>query len=203
MNLQKICMKFNHLMQKGNVNVALRLMINNMSNGILQLIDETLHLLHTKHAEMQNSHEEVLLQGPIKEIHPVVYKANSETLISKVASKAKCGCGPSECDPENWLRILVSKSFAFSSLDLRKFFANLTRILCTKNFNTLINAVGNCLIPLNKNPWIRPIGVGGVIHRIAGKFIMAIAKKVVQETPGSLQVCSGQDAGAEAANHAM
>ena len=118
MNLQKIYMKFNHLMQKGNVSGALRLLINNMSNGILKLIDETLHLLHTKHPEMQNSHEEVLLQGPIKQIHPVVYKANSETLISTAASKTKCGCGPSGCDPENWLRILVSKSFESSSLDL-------------------------------------------------------------------------------------
>ena len=80
---------------------------------------------------------------------------------------------------------------------------NFTRILWTKNFNTSINAVGNCLIPLNKNPWIRPIGVRGVFHRIAGKVITDIAKKVVQQAPGSLQVYAGQDAGAEAANHAM
>ena len=35
-----------------------------MSNGILPLTDETLHLLRTKHQEMQSAHEEVLLQGP-------------------------------------------------------------------------------------------------------------------------------------------
>ena len=44
MNLQKISMKFKHLMQKGNVNGALNLLIKNMSNGILPLTDETLHL---------------------------------------------------------------------------------------------------------------------------------------------------------------
>ena len=43
MNLQKISMKFKHLMQKGNVNGALNLLIKNMSNGILPLTDETLH----------------------------------------------------------------------------------------------------------------------------------------------------------------
>ena len=50
-------MKFKHLMQKGNVNGALKLLTNNMSNGILPLTDETLHLLRTKHPEMQNAHE--------------------------------------------------------------------------------------------------------------------------------------------------
>ena len=45
-------------MQKGNVNGGLKLLINNMSNGILPLTDETLHLLRTEHPEMQNAHEE-------------------------------------------------------------------------------------------------------------------------------------------------
>ena len=42
-----------------------------------------------------------------------------------------------------------------------------------------------------------------VIRRIAGKVKMNVAKKVVQQAPGSLQVCAGQDAGAEAANRAI
>ena len=42
-----------------------------MSNGILPLTDETLHLLRTKHQEMKSAHEEVLLQGPIKQVYPV------------------------------------------------------------------------------------------------------------------------------------
>ena len=36
-------------MQKGNVICTLRLLTNNMSNGILPLLDETLKLLQTKH----------------------------------------------------------------------------------------------------------------------------------------------------------
>ena len=53
-------------MQKGNVNGALKLLTNNMSNGIIPLTEETFHLLRTKHPEMQNAYEEVLLQGPMK-----------------------------------------------------------------------------------------------------------------------------------------
>ena len=80
-----------HLMQKVSVSGALQLLINNMSNGILSSTDETLYLLHTKHPEMQNSHELVLLQGPIKQFHPIVYKAIDVTLISKAALKIKDG----------------------------------------------------------------------------------------------------------------
>ena len=101
MNLRKISMKIKHLMQKGSVNGALRLLANDTSNGILPLADETLHLLHTIHPEMENAHEEVLLQGPIKQVHPVVYEAIDEALISKPVLKTKCGCGLSGFDAEN------------------------------------------------------------------------------------------------------
>ena len=55
MNLQKISMKFKHLMQKGNVNGALKLLTNDMSNGILPLTDEIVHLSRTRHPEMKNA----------------------------------------------------------------------------------------------------------------------------------------------------
>ena len=112
---------------------------------------------------------------------------NKFILSFKTALKTKGGCGPSGFDAENWRGILVSKSFGSSSLDLRKSFANFTRTLCTRNLNTSINDAGdtlesfiaNRLIPLNKNFEIRPIGVGEVIRRIAGKVIMDIVKKDV------------------------
>ena len=141
-----------------------------MSNGILPLTDETLHLLRTKHQEMQSTHEEVLLQGPIKQVHPVFDEAIDEALISKAALKTKGGCGPSGFDAENRLRTLVSKSIGSSSLDLRKSFANFTRTLSNRNLDTSINDVEafitNHLITLNKNPGIRQIGVGEVNRRI-------------------------------------
>ena len=40
MNLQKLSMKFKHLMQKENVNGALKLLTSNISNGISPLTDE-------------------------------------------------------------------------------------------------------------------------------------------------------------------
>ena len=51
-------------MQKSNVNGALCILTNNMSNRILPLSDETLKILYLKHPEAQQAHHEVILQGP-------------------------------------------------------------------------------------------------------------------------------------------
>ena len=71
----------------------------------------------------------------MKQVHPVVYEAIDEAQISKAVLKTKGGCGLSGFDAENWRRILVSKSFGSSSLDLRKLFANFARTLFTRNLN--------------------------------------------------------------------
>ena len=59
------------------------------------------------------------------------------------------------------------------------------------------------MIPFNKNPDLRPIEVGEVLRRISGKVVMMISKQDVMKAAGSLQVCAGLEAGAEAAIHAV
>ena len=59
------------------------------------------------------------------------------------------------------------------------------------------------LIPLDKNPGLRPIGVGEVLRRIAGKVVMKVVKEDIKKAVGCLQLCAGQEAGCEAAIHAM
>ena len=44
------------------------------------------------------------------------------------------------------------------------------------------------MIPLKKNPGLRPIGVGEVLRRIAGKAIMRISKNDVIRSVGPLQL---------------
>ena len=60
-----------------------------------------------------------------------------------------------------------------------------------------------CLVPLDKCPGVRPVGTGEVVHRIVGKAVMKVVKRNIQEAFGSIQLCSGQDAGCETAVHAM
>ena len=59
------------------------------------------------------------------------------------------------------------------------------------------------LIPLNKCPGVRPIGIGEVVRRIIGKAALKTTKQDLQNAVGSLQLCAGQNAGCEAAVHAM
>ena len=59
------------------------------------------------------------------------------------------------------------------------------------------------LIALDKCPGIRPIGVGETSRRIIGKAILSALMPDIQESTGSLQLCADQQAGCEAAVHAM
>ena len=59
------------------------------------------------------------------------------------------------------------------------------------------------LIPLNKNPGLRPIGIGEVLRRIAGKVVATHFRTKIVISVGSLQVCAGQEAGCESIIHAM
>ena len=56
---------------------------------------------------------------------------------------------------------------------------------------------------MNKNPGVRPIGVGEVLRRIVGKAIMAVVRDDVLLATGTLQLCGGHEARLEAAVHAM
>ena len=126
--------KFKQLMPKSNLNVALRLLTNNMSNGIIPLSDETLQILSLKYPEAQQAYHEAKLQGPKRQIHSIVYEDIGEDLVKKAAIKSK-GCGPSGLDADNWRRILVSNQFGSSPLDLRTSLANFVKRLCYKDMH--------------------------------------------------------------------
>ena len=63
------------------------------------------------------------------------------------------------------------------------------------------------LIPLDKNPGIRPIGIGEVPRRIIAKSVLRVVREDIQEAVGPLQTCAGYEtgyeAGCEAAVHAL
>jgi hypothetical protein len=107
-------------------------------------------------------------------------------------------------------RIIISKNFGQESANLRSSLALMARKLCTDEVvsegasqeNTLEAYTACRLIPLDKNPGVRPIGIGETIRRIIGKAILQVVRKDVVESAGSLQLCAGQPGGCEAAVHA-
>ena len=49
------------------------------------------------------------------------------------------------------------------------------------------------LIPLNKNPGLRPIGVGEVLRRVMGKVVMSTLSEDVTTVSSDAQMCGCSD----------
>ena len=200
----KISRKFAKLMTRGKVNSAMRLLTNNMKNGILPLTDETLAILRQKHPKSTEPDPYVLLadERP-QQIHPVFFDQINVETIRNAALRTNGGSGPSNLDSEGWRRMLLSNSFGDSSESLCQSISRVARKMCTERSDSIDAFLACRLIPLDKNPGLRPIGVGEVLRRIIGKAVMSTTKEHVKKSVGSLQVCAGQEAGCEAAIHAM
>ena len=108
--------------------------------------------------------------------------------------------GLSCLDSYAWRRIC--SSFGSASNDISSALAAVGRRLCSSfvNPDSISALVAYRLIPLNKCPGVRPIGVGEVPRRIIAKAILHTFGKDIEE---SLQVRTGQACGCEAAVHAM
>ena len=59
------------------------------------------------------------------------------------------------------------------------------------------------LLPLDKDPGLRPIGIGEVLRRILGKAVTSVLRGDLQDCAGSQQLCVGQDGGVEANIHGL
>ena len=81
----------------------------------------------------------------------------------------------------------------------------MARLLAAEYFdpNALEAFVACRLIPLDKNPGVRPIGISEVTRRVVGKCINWVLRKDIQQAAGPLQVATGLQGGTEAAIHSM
>ena len=86
MIIEKILSKSKQVMGEGNVNGALGLLTNNMSNGTLPLSNNTLLLLHVKYPEQQEVHNEALLQDSV---HSIVHDDMEKNIDNEIGHKIK------------------------------------------------------------------------------------------------------------------
>ena len=77
--------KFKELMQKGNVNGAIKLLTNNMKGGILSLNDQTMELLRAKHPEGKNATHDALLPGEPPTVQPIIFEVIDDEMVLKAA----------------------------------------------------------------------------------------------------------------------
>ena len=107
-------------------------------------------------------------------------------------------------DADGWRQILVSRDYGDAGNDLRKAIASLIKKKSIEEIedSSLSPLTTTRLVPLNKNPGLRPIGVGEVLQRVMGKVMMSAFSEDVTTASSDDQMC-GRSSGSEAAINAM
>ena len=138
-----------------------------------------------------------------KEPHPVIFDHIIGSLVRSMALRTEGAAGPSGIDAQGWRRLC--SSFQQASSELCEALACVCKRICSSYVDPcgLTAFAAFRLIALNKCPGVRPIGIGEVVCRILGKVICATIGNDIQEAAEALQACAGQQAGCEAAVHAM
>ena len=198
--------KFASLIKSGKVSAGVKLLYSEMSGGIRPLNDKTFHLLQTIYLEPNPCHPHAVCNTKTPKVHPVVFNTITANAIGSAAMDTKGGSVPSRQDADSWRQILTVQRFGVCSEELRTELALPPNRYAQRKLKSTIqweSVPHPPLIPLYKNPRLRPIGVGEVFQRIVGKVVMKVSRLDVQKAAGSLQVCAGQLGGGEAAVHAM
>ncbi|CAB4008017.1 Hypothetical predicted protein [Paramuricea clavata] len=195
---------FAKLIMMGNVNAALRLLSEESDGCVLPLSEEVLRNLQEKHPAPADIQPSSLLHGPIIDLRNISIAVDEQTILT-AAKTLKGAAGPSGLDANQYIRMLCSKQFHREGKCLREQIALFAVKIATESLDPfcLEAYVANRLIPLDKSPGIRPIGIGEIMRRLVGKALTKEFKQDFKEATGPIQVCAGHEAGAEAAIHAM
>ena len=197
---------FRNNMISGKVNAALRLLDKTSCKGVLPMTPDTMTQLLEKHPQAEPAHDEMILKGPMNEVNPIIFDDLNAQLVQKMSLKTKGAAGPSCFDADDWRNVLGTRIYGDATDDLCSAIAQMAKKLCVENrtLNGGVTALAACrLIPLDKDPGLRPIGIGEVLRRIIGKMVVHILKPDLQDGAGELQMCVGQEGGCEAGVHAM
>ena len=153
---------FARLVFQGRVGAAMRVLERQAEKAgfVQKLTPEVIATLKKLHPPAQPAVDEALIQGIPPEVHPVIYDALTAEEIKKAALRSSGAAGVSGGDADFWKRQL--SSFGTASAGLCEAMAALARRLCTEYVDpSVLEAfVANRLIPLDKRPGTRPIGIG-------------------------------------------
>lgn len=199
----KLNRRFAALIRKGEVHSAISLITEHGKGGVLELTPEVRAALRTKHPQAKPANPDVLLQGEVPTVNSILFESLTGDVVRKTALATQGAAGPSMGDAYVWRRMLVS--FKSASRDLCDAVAEVARHLASQQVDPagLMPLLSNRLIPLDKNPGVRPVGIGEVLRRIIGKSLMTVLRSDITRATGVSQVCAGHPSGCEAAIHAL
>ena len=171
--------------------------------GVLPLDLEVVDTLRSKHPEGEEVSEEAVISGPPPAFHAAIFDALTPEVIKKAFLETQGAGGVSQGDARHWKRVVCS--FGRDSEELRGILAEKARRMCTEYMDpeVLDAYLNNRLIPLDKNPGVRPVGIGEVERRAIGKAVLIVLGDDVVNAAGVDQMCTGQPAACEAVVHAV
>ena len=209
---------FSKLMFQGKVKAALRLLngsgsrsgqplsLNSpiSSGGSTVTVRDKLIEKHPDPAPLHPSHS--LLQTtppPDHEPHFIEFHQIDGGLIRSMILRMDGAAGPSGMDVSHWKKVCTS--FARESDNLCDSIAMVARKICSNYVDPLgISAlVASRLIALDKNPGVRPIGIGEVVRRVIGKAILSVIKPDILDVTGCSQLCAGVSSACEGIVHTV
>ena len=192
-------------MMQRRVSSALKSLTSDPCVGVHKINDDVINALKQKHPKPLPIPENTLLKGPVNQVVPCYFDNIDEEMVSKASSLTIGASGPSQLDAMQYHHLLSSRKYKVENKELRTQIAILARKLATETLDPLtLEAYVSCrLIPLDKNPGVRPIGVGEVLRRIVGKCIGWVLKEDIQLAAGPLQTATVLQSGAKAAIHSI
>ena len=129
-------------------------------------------ILKSKHPPSQDAIPEILNQGIPPDVHPVIYDSIDASMIKSIALSTRGAAGPSGLDGYAWRRLCTS--FKTASVAICHSLALTARRLCSAlvDPSSLSPLLACRLIALDKNPGVRPIGIGETSRRIITKAVV-------------------------------
>lgn len=210
---QNLHRSFANLMFAGKTKGALDLLSHSQPGGVLHLQDPSepgnqdsptvRETLINKHPQGQQVNPNCIVSSPPQEIHPVIFDSIDANAIRAASLKITGAAGPSGLDAHEWRRLCTT--FGRVSTNLCSALADVAKRLCTTYVDpkVLSPLLASRLIALNKNPGVRPIGIGDTARRIIAKAVLFTVRPDIQDATGCIQLCGGQISGIEAAVHAV
>lgn len=201
---------FVRLMLAGHSSAAMRLLRNGSSGGLLSLDDRfddktVFDILREKHPDPAPLNPQFIETAPLPDSqhgHAVLFESVDGPAIVKAVLTTQGGAGPSGLNANAWRHLLTGYR---ASPQLAEAIAGVARRLCTEYVDPQSILAYTCsrLVAIDKNPGVRPVGIGEVVRRIVGKVALRVISKDLRRVAGNVQLCVGQRAGIESAIHEL
>ena len=126
-NINEISKKITREMREGNVHNAMKLLTDNMKNGVLPLNKKILQQPKQKRPQRRDADPGIMLPDKPEEIQPIKFDSIDAENFRKAGLKTRDGAGRCGLDSDGWKRIFTLNQFGDSTDDVCKTFAEVIK----------------------------------------------------------------------------